>query len=134
MQNCLIFNDKVWEEYTDKKVRSEKVVYLENGQPAVYGAELDKSLVLGDSMTLETDTQGTGKAMVHDTSNQTQAWALATAGNGTSVPLPMGVLYETFKPTYEEALLGQEKEIMDAKQGRGLEQMFNGGETWQVGA
>ncbi|MFQ5675629.1 MAG: 2-oxoacid:ferredoxin oxidoreductase subunit beta, partial [bacterium] len=45
-QNCNIFNDGVWLQYTEKDSRPEHVVYLEHGKPLIFGTQRDKGIYL----------------------------------------------------------------------------------------
>ncbi len=45
-QNCIVFNDGAFGVYTDKKSRPEESVYLEQGQPLVFGDNNDKGIRL----------------------------------------------------------------------------------------
>ena len=57
LQNCPIFNDGCYDEYTDKKVREDKQLYVEHGKPMIFGKERDKGLVL-NGLKLEVVTIG----------------------------------------------------------------------------
>ena len=46
LQNCPVFFDGVFKHVTDKEVREDNVLYLEHGQPMVYGKNRDKGLRL----------------------------------------------------------------------------------------
>ena len=43
-QNCVIFNDKAFDDVADKKVRDDKTIDLQPGEPMVYGKEHDKGI------------------------------------------------------------------------------------------
>ena len=45
-QNCNIFNDGAFSTFTDKTEKKDNSVYLEHGKPLVFGAEMDKGIVL----------------------------------------------------------------------------------------
>ena len=51
LQNCVIFNDGCFAEYTDKKVRADKQLFVEHGKPMIFGANKDKGLVLNGFKT-----------------------------------------------------------------------------------
>ncbi|TXG36797.1 2-oxoacid:ferredoxin oxidoreductase subunit beta [Seonamhaeicola maritimus] len=57
MQNCPIFNDGCYDEFTDKAVRADKQLFVEHGKPMVFGKERDKGLVL-KGLKLEVVTIG----------------------------------------------------------------------------
>src|SRR6266702_1911992 len=45
-QNCVIFNDGVFEYATDKTVKSDNVMYVEHGKPMVFGKDRNKGIRL----------------------------------------------------------------------------------------
>ena len=57
LQNCVIFNDGCFTQFTDKKVREDKQLYVEHGKPMVFGKDRDKGLVL-NGLKLEVVTIG----------------------------------------------------------------------------
>jgi len=57
LQNCPIFNDGCFTEYTDKAVREDKQLFVEHGKPMIFGKERDKGLVL-NGIKLEVVTIG----------------------------------------------------------------------------
>jgi len=57
LQNCVIFNDGCFTQYTDKAVRADKQLFVEHGKPMIFGKERDKGLVL-NRLKLEVVTIG----------------------------------------------------------------------------
>lgn len=46
LQNCVIFNDNCFTQFTDKDVKDDKQIYLQHGEPMIFGKNRDKGLVL----------------------------------------------------------------------------------------
>ena len=46
LQNCVIFNEGCFTKYTDKAVREDKQLFIENGKPMIFGKNKDKGLIL----------------------------------------------------------------------------------------
>jgi 2-oxoglutarate ferredoxin oxidoreductase subunit beta len=57
LQNCPIFNDGAYDKYTDKSVREDRMLFVENGKPMIFGKERNKGLVL-NGLKLEVVTLG----------------------------------------------------------------------------
>jgi 2-oxoglutarate ferredoxin oxidoreductase subunit beta len=57
LQNCVIFNDGCFTQYTDKNVRQDQQLFVEHGKPMIFGKERDKGLVL-KGLKLEVVTIG----------------------------------------------------------------------------
>ncbi|WP_442520123.1 hypothetical protein, partial [Salmonella enterica] len=45
-QNCNVFNDGAFFQFTEKDTRDDSVVYLEHGKPLVFGKEQEKGIRL----------------------------------------------------------------------------------------
>ena len=57
LQNCPIFNNGAFEEFTGKTVRADRQLFVEHGKPMIFGTDRDKGLVL-NGLKLETVTIG----------------------------------------------------------------------------
>src|SRR5205823_6204119 len=81
-QNCKIFNDGVFEYATDKAIRSDNVLFLEQGKPLVFGKDRSKGIRVRD-FEPEVVTLGHGVTekdlLVHDESSEssTRAYVLS---------------------------------------------------------
>src|SRR6185369_15137456 len=42
LQNCNIFNDGAWRDFTDREVREDRMLVLEHGKPMIFGRDRDK--------------------------------------------------------------------------------------------
>ena len=45
-QNCNIFNDGAWRDFTDREVREDRMLVLEHGKPMIFGKDRDKGIRL----------------------------------------------------------------------------------------
>ena len=45
-QNCNIFNDGAWREFTEREVRDDRMLVLEHGKPMIFGKDRDKGIRL----------------------------------------------------------------------------------------
>jgi len=55
--NCVIFNDGIHKGIVDKAYRADRTIFLRHGEKMVYGANMDKGLVL-DGLKLKSVTIG----------------------------------------------------------------------------
>jgi 2-oxoglutarate ferredoxin oxidoreductase subunit beta len=74
LQNCPIFNDGCFTQFTDKAVREDKQLNVAHGKPMIFGKEKDKGLVL-NGLKLEIVTIGENgitenDILVHDAKEQ----------------------------------------------------------------
>ena len=74
LQNCVIFNNGCFAEFTDKKVREDKQLHVEHGQRMIFGKNREKGLVL-NGLKLEVVTIGENgiteeDILIHDAHEQ----------------------------------------------------------------
>src|SRR5579872_1357570 len=127
-QNCVIFNDGVFDYASDKSVRSENTLHLEHGKPLVFGKKRDRGIRLR-GMELEVVTLGNGitekDLLVHDESAEQPNLAfLLSRMVHPKLPECFGVFRDVQRPTYDGLVHQQNEQITKAK-GRGkLEDLF----------
>jgi len=141
LQNCVIFNDATFDDIYGKDVRDERTVVLEHGQPLRFGAEGEKGIRFDgfDAEVVTVGENGVTEAdlAVHDQhkANPAYAYALTQLGLDEHTPMPMGVLRQVERPTYEQEMRAQSVAAEQAGSHYSLEDMFRGfGKvaTWDV--
>ena len=111
-QNCVVFNDGVFDEFTAKDVGPERQLHLAHGKPMLFGKDRGRGLrIKPGTVELEVVTLGEGgmteaDVLVHDQANRTLAGMLA-AMRPPLFPMAIGVLYESPAPSYEVELYAQ---------------------------
>jgi 2-oxoglutarate ferredoxin oxidoreductase subunit beta len=136
-QNCVIFNDAVFEYATDKAVKADNVLYLEHGKPLVYGSKSDKGIRINpETFELETTTIEPGKTdglLKHNEKEAEPNLAfLMSRMTCPQFPEVMGVLRDVEKPAFD-AIVHQQVQAARDKQGPGdLAKLFRNDDTWVV--
>lgn len=135
LQNCVIFNDKVHEDYYGRKERSERMLYLKDGEPMIFGKDGNKGIVL-EGMTpkiVNVTDENRGSILVHNASEEAQLAAYMLAQFAyPDMPIPMGVIRMVSRTTFDQLVTTQIEEVQ-AKQGEGdLHKLFHAGTTWTV--
>jgi 2-oxoglutarate/2-oxoacid ferredoxin oxidoreductase subunit beta len=138
-QNCNIFNDGAFEIFTEKSTKAEEVLFLQQGQPLIFGANNNKGIKLdGFKPVVVNLTEGasTDDLWVHDEADFYKAQILTRMFDdpqqATHLPRPFGVFYQTSRPCYEEGMQIQIEDII-AKKGNGnLDKLLRGNETWTI--
>lgn len=134
-QNCNIFNDGAFFQYTEKATKAQSVLWLENGQPMLFGAEKEKGVRMDGNVpeVIEIgDKWSVDDVLVHDESDFVIASTLANFTSNDDFPEPIGVLYSVDAPSYDEMLQEQIDTAIE-KMGQGnLESLLNAGDTWVV--
>ncbi|HEU4576253.1 MAG TPA: 2-oxoacid:ferredoxin oxidoreductase subunit beta [Chitinophagaceae bacterium] len=137
-QNCNIFNDGAFEIFTEKGTKAEQTLFLEHGQPLVFGANKDKGIRLdGFTPTVVSLNEGysTDDLWIHDERDIYKAQILVRIFDDPKkedhLPRPFGVFYETDRQCYEDAMAIQLEEAK-AKKPADLNKLLRGNEVWTI--
>ena len=134
-QNCNIFNDGAFGPMTDKESKSDTVLWLENGQPMVFGKEKNRGIRLDGNtpMIVEIgDKWSLDDVLVHNESDYVIASLLSNLTYQSDFPDPIGVLYAIDSPTYEELMMEQINNAIGKKGSTSVQDILNAGDTWVV--
>jgi 2-oxoglutarate/2-oxoacid ferredoxin oxidoreductase subunit beta len=133
-QNCVVYNDGVFDAFTEKSVAVDQQLHVEHGQPLRFGKEKSRGLrLVPGKLELEVVTPGEdgiteADLLVHDETNRALASLLA-ALEPPAFPMALGVLYCDPATSYEREVEAQ----MAAAGPRGdLAELLKKGRTWQV--
>tara|TARA_B100000315_G_scaffold242181_1_gene264057 strand:- start:220 stop:801 length:582 start_codon:yes stop_codon:yes gene_type:complete len=138
LQNCVVYNDGVYEAFTERDVAEDGQVHVEHGQPLLFGKERTRGLrVKPGAFELEAvNVGGKGVAeadvLVHDETNKALASMLAALE--PPMPVALGVLYCDPAPSYEEGVMAQIDEARAAAPDPDINAILRGGYTWTVSA
>ncbi len=138
-QNCNIFNDGAFEIFTDKKSKPEEALFLENGQPLIFGSAKNKGIKLDGlkPVVVELNEYTTPNDLwIHDENDFYKAQILTRLFDDPKLeehfPRPFGVFFETERPCYEDVMAMQIEEAISFKKGD-LDKLLRGNETWVIG-
>lgn len=141
-QNCNIFNDGAFFAFSDKATKLVNGIYLEQGQPLIFGANMEYGVRLDgykpQVVHLENDGVSTDDLWIHDEQDLYKAQMLTrffddprTVAEG-SLPRPFGVLYQTQRPCYEDMLHEQLAEATKHPKAGDLDALLMGNTTWEI--
>ena len=138
LQNCVIYNDKGHDQFTNRAKKDDTTMKLEHGKPMIFGKNRDKGIVL-DGVTPKVVTIGAdgvteGDLLVHDAfaKDDVLAYLLSRFDVTNGFPLPLGVFYDTNKEVYDYDMDIQLKEVIE-KEGRGkMSELVSSGDTWDI--
>jgi 2-oxoglutarate ferredoxin oxidoreductase subunit beta len=138
-QNCNIFNDGAFEIFTEKATRPEEALFLEHGQPLIFGAARDKGIVLDGykpRLVSLADGYSADDLWIHDEQDFYKAQILTRMFDDPHAvghfPRPFGVFYAGSRPTYEEEMNLQIEEAIAVRGQGNLDALLQGKETWVI--
>ncbi len=134
LQNCIIFNDKVFSDFTSKENKSDALLYVEHGKPMIFGKENDKGLVL-KGFELEVVTIGENgitedDVLVHDAyvKNPTLHFMMVRM----EYPMILGVIRNVAAEPFEKKLAKQVLEVEKKSNFKTIDDLLLSGETWEI--
>jgi 2-oxoglutarate ferredoxin oxidoreductase subunit beta len=136
-QNCNIFNDAAFEYFTDKTVRSDNMIYLEHGQPMIFGKNRDKGIRMNGArpevVTIGENGITPDDLLVHDIYQKDPSVAFMLARmEQPEFPQPVGIFRSVERATYEDMMADQISAAIEKSGPGDLEKLINSGDTWVV--
>ena len=131
-QNCNIFNDGAFEEYTGPE-KMDNVIELRNGEPMLFAKDT-KGIKLEGSTAVVVDMgkNSVDDILVHDETNLDLAHIIANWTSNPNLPEPIGVIYSIDKPTYNQDMVDQIDLAKEKKGAGSVQDLLNAGDTWIV--
>jgi 2-oxoglutarate ferredoxin oxidoreductase subunit beta len=137
LQNCVVYNDGVFDHITAKEGAADTQLHVEHGKPLLFGPGQTKGLRFrAGTLELETVTLGENgvtadDVLKHNERDRTLAWLLALLE--PPFPTAFGVIYCDPAATYESGVEGQIAAARAAKPAADLAGLLAVGGTWEVG-
>jgi len=134
-QNCVVFNDGVFDGFTAREAAPDMQLPVEHGLPLLFGKDRTKGLrIKHGKFEMEIVTVGENGVtlddiLVHDERNKVMAMMLANL-EPPAFPVATGVLYCDPAPSYEQEVFAQAAAAGAPKDDVGA--LIHSGRTWQV--
>ena len=134
LQNCVIFNDGCFTQFTDKDVREDKQLHVEHGKPMIFGKEKEKGLIL-NGLKLEVVTIGENgitqeDLLVHNAKEKDPT--LHQMLVRLEYPLVTGIIRSYDDVTLEEREDALTAQVKSNSNFRKTDDLFFSGETYEV--
>lgn len=134
LQNCVIFNDGCYTQFTDKDIREDKQLFVEHGKPMVFGKNRDKGLVL-NGLKLEVVTIGENgieeaDILVHNAKEQDPTMHQMLVR--LKFPLVTGIIRSFDDVTLEEREDALTKAVKSNSKFKKTDDLFFSGEIYEV--
>ncbi len=137
LQNCPVFNDGTWTQVTAKDVASDMQLWVEHGQPLLFGKDKKKGLIVRegaaavDVVTVGENGVTEADVTVFDETNRTMAFLLAQL-MPSEYPMVFGVLYRDPSGSYETSVAAQNTLAIEQKGEGDIDALLRSGHTWTV--
>jgi 2-oxoglutarate ferredoxin oxidoreductase subunit beta len=136
-QNCIVYNDGVFDDFTDKSVADQQQIHVKHGAPLRFGKgggkglRLDPSRLALEVVTLGENGVGEAELLRHDETSRPLALMLATM-QPPDFPMALGVLYRVADATYEKSVHDQVAAAVAKSPAPDLNALLRRGATWTV--
>jgi 2-oxoglutarate/2-oxoacid ferredoxin oxidoreductase subunit beta len=134
-QNCNIFNDGAFFQFTEKDTKPVRTIAIEHGKPLVYDGGKRGLRLNGfrlESIELQNGEFSTSDCLVYDETSRELAGIVSRIFFDPELPQPVGVFYRENRPTYE-ALVADQLDAVRSRRGEGdLEALLRQGDTWEI--
>lgn len=137
LQNCIIFNDKVFSDVTGKDVKLDRQLWLEHGKPMIFGADANKGIVL-NGLKLEVVTIGENgisetDVLVHDAHEEDSTLHnLLINMSAPDFPVAFGVIRQVEINSFDENVWNQLEETRANAKFNSVDELMNSGVTWEI--
>lgn len=137
LQNCLIFNDKVFANVTAKDVKLDMQLWLEHGKPMIFGKEQNKGLIL-NGFQLEIVTIGENgiteaDILVHDAyCEDSTLHSMLIRLSAPEFPVAFGVIRQVECETFDASVWKQIEEVKENAEFNSVDELMNSGVTWEI--
>jgi 2-oxoglutarate ferredoxin oxidoreductase subunit beta len=136
-QNCNIFNDGAFLQLTDKKVKDDNLIVLEDQKPLIFGKNSDKGLKFNGVNFDIIDLGNGGDVSEVTVYNEREydsnlPFALSKLTYNPDMPTPIGIFRHVDVELYETMLMRQIDEDKKRKGDGDLEKLLHSGETWEI--
>ncbi len=137
LQNCMIFNNGIHSEITDRDKRADRTIHLRHGEKMIFGKDNNRGLVrdgfLLKAVTIGEDGYTMDDVLVHDARTPSNFLHQQLAMmDGKDLPLALGVIRDVEAPAYDEEVNRQVEEVRARKGFTALRDMILSGDTWTV--
>ena len=139
LQNCVIFNDGIYDNVTDKSWRADRTILLKHGEKMIFGADNEKGIVLDGwnlkAVVIGQDGYTMDDVLTHDATTIDSALhlKLALMGAENELPVALGVIRDIAAPSYDEEYTKQIEKVQQKQPKRTFEEfLVSSNNLWEV--
>jgi 2-oxoglutarate ferredoxin oxidoreductase subunit beta len=136
-QNCVVFNDGVFDGFSAPAQRKAMTVVCEHGKPLLFGEagefglHLDPSTLTLQRLELGKDGHTLHDVLIHDETNPILGTLLSRMRH-PGMPVALGVIHASSRPTYESRLADQRTQATQRQTKVSLDALLRAGNVWEV--
>ena len=130
-QNCVIFNDGVFDSYSNKESKEDRSVFVEEDKPLKF-ASGSKAIKLDGLEVKVVDSDADG-LYIHKSldNNEMQTYLYGIMTEREELPTPFGIFYKKSDITYDSIVHNRIKQSKE-NNNKSLQAIFSSGDTWTI--
>ena len=132
-QNCIVFNDGAFSDFTERKIAADQQIHLKHGEPLIFGKDSDKGIRFNPaSFALEVVRLidvSESDLVVHDETN-VNLGRMLSAMEPPHFPVALGVIHRVVGETYDQRVTAQVSK--HSGESNDINDLLRAGETWMV--
>ena len=137
LQNCIIYNDKVYSYLADKEEKENRQIILRHNEPMVFGKDNDKGIICKDHKlkVVKIGENGISKddLLVHNSKETNPGIHLMlTNMRYPDYPVAFGIIRNVDAKTYDYDVNHQMEEIRAKSEIKCVDDLLNSGNTWEL--
>ena len=128
-QNCIVYNEDVFADFTDRKAAPDAQLHLKHGEPMLFGADKDKGIRFSPatwSLEVIDAIESPDEVLVHDEGNALMAQMLVDL----HLPVALGVIYRQPAVSFEDAFYSHHPTRMQRT--KRVRDFIRGPSSWTV--
>ena len=137
LQNCVIFNDKVFSNVTAKDVKLDRQLWLEHGKPMIFGKDNNKGIRL-NGLKLEVVTIGENgiteaDILVYDAYEEDNTLHnLLIQMSAPDFPVAFGIIRQVKDNSFDNNVWNQINHEKENAKFKSVDELMNSGVTWEI--
>jgi 2-oxoglutarate ferredoxin oxidoreductase subunit beta len=128
-QNCIVYNEDVFADFTDRKTAADTQLHLKHGEPMLFGKDKSKGISFSaQSYALEVvdAVASPDEVLIHDEGNAVLARLLIDL----KLPMALGVIYRQPAQAFEDAFYTHHPSRMQRR--KSVAEVIAGPSSWSV--
>ena len=136
-QNCIIYNDRVHAEITEKENRADRTIVLRHGERMIFGKNNEKGLIISGNqlkvVTIGEDGITLDDILIHDARNPNPGLhVMLTNMDYPEFPVALGVIRAVKHSTYDDNVRDQLLEVQKTAKIKNMDDLLRSGETFEI--
>lgn len=137
LQNCVIYNDKIYSYLTDKDEKENRQIILHHNEPMIFGKDRNKGIICNDNKLKVVNIGENGitenNLLVHNAKEINPGIHLMLANmQYPDYPVALGIIRSVNAKTYDYDVNHQMEEIRAKSEIKCVDDLLNSGNTWEL--